>query len=73
MQRKLIENCVVFMVMSAQVNASDRIGLLVFLPEITMLKMNLALASQSLKKSMKFFKKIEVDRYISSRDISLRN
>ena len=51
MQRRTIENCVVFMVMSAKVNASVRIGLLVFVPEISMLKMNLALAGQSLKKS----------------------
>ena len=32
--------------------------------------MNFALASQSLKKSMKIKKKIEVDRRISSRDIA---
>ena len=38
-------------------NASVRIGLLDFVPEISMLKMNLALAGQSLKKSMKFLKK----------------
>ena len=55
MQRKLIENCVVYMVMSAQVNASVRIGLLVFVLDISTIKMNLALADQSLKKSMKFF------------------
>ena len=35
---RLIENCVVFMVMSTQVNTSVRIGLLVFVPEIPMLK-----------------------------------
>ena len=51
-------------------NASVRIGLLVFVPEISMLKMNLALAGQSLKKSIKFLKKIKVDRHISSRDIA---
>ena len=51
-------------------NASGKIGLLVLVPEISMLKMNLALAGRSLKKSMKFFKKIEVDRHISSRDIA---
>ena len=38
-------------------NASVRIGLLVFVPEISMLKMNLGLAGQSLEESMKFFKK----------------
>ena len=70
MQRRLIENCSMFMVMSAEVNASVRIGLLVFVPEISMLKMNLALAAQSLKKSMKFFTKIVVDRHILSRDIA---
>ena len=52
-----IENCVVFMVTSAQVNASVRICLFVFVPEMSMLKMNLALAVQPLKKSMKFFEK----------------
>ena len=57
MQRRLFENRVVFMVMSAYVDASVRIGLLVFVPEISMLKMNLALIGQSLKKSMKFLKK----------------
>ena len=49
-------------------NASVRIGLLVFVPKIWMLKMNLGLAGQSLKKSMKF----EVDRHISSRDIATK-
>ena len=44
MQGRLIENCLVFMVMSAQVNVSVRISLLVFIPEISMLKMNPALA-----------------------------
>ena len=57
MQRRLFKNRVVFMVMSAYVDASVRIGLLVFVPEISMLKMNLALIGQSLKKSMKFLKK----------------
>ena len=57
MQRRFIENCVVFMVMGSKVNASVRIDLLVFVPEITMLKINLALAGQSLKKSIKFLKK----------------
>ena len=45
------------MVMSAQVNASIRIGLLIFVPEISMLQLNLALAGQSLKKLIKFWKK----------------
>ena len=44
MQGRLIENCLVFMAMSAQVNVSVRISLLVFIPEISMLKMNPALA-----------------------------
>ena len=35
-----------------------------------MLKMNLALAGQWLKKSMEFFKKNEVDQHLSSRDIA---
>ena len=52
------------------VNASVRIDLLVFVPEISKLKMNLAMAGQSLKRSMKFFKKIEIDRRISSLDIA---
>ena len=37
--------------------ASVQIGLLVFVPEISMLKMNLTLAGQSLKNSLKFFEK----------------
>ena len=51
-------------------NASVRIGLFVFVPEISMLKMNLALAGQWLKRSMTFFKKIEVYRDISSCDVA---
>ena len=38
--------------------ASVRIGLLVFVPKISMLKMDLALAGQSLKKLIKFLKKL---------------